>query len=475
MQKKVFSVKQKIKPKDGDDMDGSLSTNNENFIEKITENTDLPETQNNVEEKTQSGQIKTEKKTPKARIPFGVLAGFLVICIIVSAVSGAGGSLMLFTVMNSIYNEEQTEEQNEYVIEDSISDIAEETTEEETQQVFIPELPEYFEDGEEVTLPSLTKGDIYAKAVNSIFAIRSTYKKYYDSFFGSYYKLINSTGTGFAVSDNGYLITNYHVVKNTEQLMVTDYNGNEYTAQVIGSEPENDIAVIKINATTIPVTLGSSSALKVGDDIMVIGNPLGELSYTFTNGIVSHLSRKVKVESGETINMFQTNAAINNGNSGGPVYNMDGEVVGIASAKYASDQIEGLGFCVPVDDIKPMISDIIVFGHVTGKASLGLSLQTVTEAMASRYSIPVGCYVVDIDLSGCAYLSGIRKGDVITKIGNSEITGCDTIKAEMQSLSSGDPVTVTYYRNGETQTAGMILDEYEPADPRTAYTNVFDF
>lgn len=430
---------------------------------------------------------KTKKEKNRYRFPFGYFAIILIICIMASSLSGAGGSLIMLHFVNSvIVSSEEDKTKQEFLIEEnteSVSSFAgEETlTQEEATQEKETFLPSESHTSEAVTEPQvteaipLTKGEIYSDAVNSIYAIKSSWKQYYDSLFGSYYRPASSTGTGFSISDNGYIVTNYHVIEKAETLTVTDFNGDEYKASVVGSEPSNDVAIIKIDAKTVPVDLGSSSSLKVGDDIMVIGNALGELSYTFTDGIVSHLSRNVTLESGETINMFQTNAAINNGNSGGPVYNMDGKVIGIASAKYYSESIEGLGFCIPVDDVKTMLADIILYGYVTGKPSLGVSLQTVSSSMASRYSLPQGCYIVAIDSDSELAENGIKQGDVITKVGGKTVSSCDELKEILSKKAAGDPLSITCMSSGEKKTVSIHLGEYKPSEPRTDYSNVYDF
>lgn len=344
---------------------------------------------------TSSGKIteitddsSTKEKRHKPRFPFGYFAVILVICIIVSSLSGAGGAFFMYKMLpvnvtpdhetvSYPYDSEETEDDAPRY-EDHISEeiITAGIINEESSS-FINSSQEG--SGSSATTPDidattappattepateeyvLTKGDIYAIAVHSIVAITCTWDETFNSIFGTFSRTYQNSGTGFIISNKGHIITNYHVVEKGTTITVTDYSGNVYQATLIGSEPTNDFAVLKIDAVTIPVTLGNSSELKVGDDIMVIGNALGELSYSFTDGIVSHLSRSVTVESGDIINMFQTNAAINNGNSGGPVYNMEGEVVGIASAKYASDKIEGLGFCIPIDDVKGMLADILL-------------------------------------------------------------------------------------------------------------------
>lgn len=450
---------------------------------------------------TDSGRIievKEEKsKKQKPRFSLTTFIVTLIVSIIVSSISGAGGAFFMYTLLTPANVTEETTEKTQFVIseETTAASLNTEETEAETE-VPATETTEPYEPptgiateppSEAVTSspivyeepttqkPSLSKGDIYSTAVNSIFTIKTSWKQYYNSILGSYYRPASSSGTGFSVSTNGYIVTNYHVIEKAEEITVTDYNGKEYSAKVVGSEPENDFAVLKINADTIAAPLGSSSELKVGDDIMVIGNALGELSFTFTDGIVSHLSRDITLSSGLVINTFQTNAAINNGNSGGPVYNMDGEVVGIASAKYASESIEGLGFCIPIDNVKTIMSDIIIYGFVKGKPSLGVSLQTLTATTAARYSLPQGCYVVDLDNISCSYNAGIRKGDVITKIGNKSASSCTVIESFLKKRAAGDTVSITYYREGEYYTVSVVLDEKKPSEPRTDYSNVYDY
>lgn len=434
-----------------------------------------------------------KRKHYRSGFPFGAFALMLVISVLVSAVSGAGGAFFMF---NLLYSAPEETTAQEFIIEESTTQniASEATTAEELNASVTEDITEpaimLQETTEAVTRPaetvtvyipaekaenSLSKGDIYSEAVNSIVTIKSSWKQYYSSILGSYYRPATSSGTGFCISDNGYIVTNYHVIEKAEELTVTDYNGKEYKAKVVGSEPSNDFAVIKIDASTVAAEIGNSADLKVGDDIMVIGNALGELSYTFTDGIVSHLSRSVTVESGRTINMFQTNAAINNGNSGGPVYNTDGKVVGIASAKYASDKIEGLGFCIPIDDVKAMMSDIIVYGYVKGKPSLGISVQTVSSSMANRYSIPTGCYLVALDTDSPCYEAGLRSGDVITKLGNKTINSAEDMKEYLSGKEAGDKTNVTYYSAGETKSVSINIGEYKPSDPRTNYSNVYDF
>ncbi len=429
---------------------------------------------------------KKEKKAKKQRPAFPVRAFIIILAVTVvtSALSGAGGAFLMLGFLRNMTPTEQTTAANEFIIPDQTE--ADRTTEAPSEAVSVnntevtgteaPTQAETLPDAEPTTAVSaLTKGEIYSSAVNSIVAVTSEYQRQTSTWLGTYTESITETGTGFAVTNNGYIATNHHVVKNAEKITVKTYAGKQYTATLVGAVPENDFAVIKINANTVPVNLGYSSALKVGDDIMVIGNALGELSYTFTDGIVSHLSRDVDVGNNTVINMFQTNAAINNGNSGGPVYNMDGEVVGIASAKLASEHIEGLGFCIPIDNVRDMMTDLIIFGYVTGRPLLGVTLQTVTSSMASRYSLPTGCYIVALDTDSPCYKAGIRSGDVITKLGGKVVSDCNAVKDILSKKSAGDTISIVCYRDGATETYSVVLDEKKSDTPRTEYSNVFDF
>ena len=288
----------------------------------------------------------------KGKIIFAIV--LIVLCAVISGITGAATSLFIFNLMPQKVQQAASDSSQEIIYvtqEPSVIYIPETTTEEPTTAP-----------PETTTEPPVTrksKSDIYYEAVNSVVNIRSEYEVVYRGLFGtSFTRKFASSGSGFFISSDGYLVTNYHVVKENQDLRVTTYDGSEYSATMAGYDESNDVAVLKINASTVPVTIGSSSAMTVGDDIMVIGNALGDLSYTFTDGLISYTNRKIKTQTGQTINMFQTNAAINSGNSGGPVYNMDGEVIGIASAKFASAEIEGLCFFIPIDDVRDKLLSI---------------------------------------------------------------------------------------------------------------------
>ena len=292
----------------------------------------------------------------------------------------------------------------------------------------------------------------------------------YTNFFGQTSSSAVS-GSGFVISDDGYILTNYHVIETAYQnnyaVNVITHDGTRYDATIVGIEASNDIAVLKIDATGLtPATLGNSDSLAVGDDVCAVGNPLGELEFTSTFGHVSALDRLITTEEGgSAINMFQIDAAVNSGNSGGPVYNDQGQVVGVVNAKYSATGVEGIGFAIPANDAVSIANDLITKGYVTGKAYMGVEIDTRYSSMYSQYyDMPVGAYVGGVTSGSCADKAGIEKGDIITKIDGEEITSYTDLKNAVSNHSAGDTVEVELYRAGESRTVSLIFDEKGPDD-----------
>ncbi|MBR6530041.1 MAG: trypsin-like peptidase domain-containing protein [Clostridia bacterium] len=269
-----------------------------------------------------------------------------------------------------------------------------------------------------------------------------------------------TSGTGFIFSKDGYILTNCHVVEGASSITVTLYGGAEYTATLVGADSQNDVAVLKIDANSelTALTMGKSEDMVVGEEILVIGNPLGELTYTLTRGIVSNLSRDILVEdNATTIRMFQTDAAINNGNSGGPAINCHGNVIGIVSAKYASSSIEGLGFCIPIDDAMRIAKDLIEIGYVQGRPWLGVEGQAVSGYAGQTYI--AGVRIVALQEGGAAEKAGVRRGDIITAVADVEVTTVNELKSALNAYLAGDQVELTIYRNRESILITVVLDE----------------
>ena len=277
-----------------------------------------------------------------------------------------------------------------------------------------------------------------------------------------------AAGSGFVITEDGYILTNYHVIEDADSIQVSFVDGTTYDATLVGGESENDIAVLKIDATGLtPVIIGDSDNVKVGEQVVAIGNPLGELTFSMTSGIVSAKDRSITMENGEVMNMIQTDTAINSGNSGGPLFDMYGQVIGITSAKLSgssssSATIEGLGFAIPINDIKDMVTDIMENGYVTGKPYMGITVSTVPESISERYGMSQGALVESVDESSCAAKAGLEKGDIITAMdGKTVISSAELVEAK-KNYKAGDTVTLEVERNGEKLELTLTFDEDTP-------------
>lgn len=298
------------------------------------------------------------------------------------------------------------------------------------------------------------------------------------------------SGTGFVISEDGYILTNYHVIEdayNTNSPITvmfsseSGYDTTEYTAEVIGFERNNDVAVIKIDATGLSAaTLGSSSDLLVGDTVYAVGNPLGELTYSMTPGIVSATDRVITTEEGR-MNMFQISAAVNEGNSGGPVYNAYGQVVGIVTAKpntsSSGTSTEGIGFAIPIDDAVRIADEVINGGHQVGSndnpAYLGITAQDVDTMAQQYYNMPMGAYVLSVTDGSAADNAGILVGDIITQVDGYDVQSRDDLAQELTFHSAGETCEVVVYRSGEYQTLSVTFDSVPETDTSTSPTGYF--
>jgi serine protease Do len=288
----------------------------------------------------------------------------------------------------------------------------------------------------------------------------------------------SSSGSGFILSDDGYVVTNYHVVEGQNRLQVVMYDGTTYEAEYIGGNESNDIALIKVDAQNLPpVTIGSSSDLIVGDQVVAIGNPLGELASTLTVGYVSAKDRIVTSD-GSQINMLQTDAAINPGNSGGPLFNMYGEVVGITTAKYSGAStsgatIEGIGFAIPIDDVMPLVDDLKNYGYINS-AYLGVMVSDMDAETAAYYRLPMGAYVQEVTAGYCAEEAGLQAGDIIVALGEYEVECVTDLTRALRKFKAGDTTTITVWRSGSYLDLSITLDEkpHEESEPTVPENNV---
>ena len=306
----------------------------------------------------------------------------------------------------------------------------------------------------------MSMSEVYASNVNSVVSINVSATTNY---FGQTVQTAAS-GTGFFITEDGYILTNHHVISDASSVKVTLYNGETYDAKVIGSDEDYDIAVLKIDVTgATPVVLGDSSKVAIGESVAAVGNPLGELTFSMSEGIVSCVNRAINVD-GTPFNMIQVDCSINPGNSGGPLMNLYGEVVGIVSAKYStysSTTVEGLGFAIPIDDVKSIITDIMENGAVTGKAYMAVTVGTMNSQMAAQYSIYIdqGVFVYSVVKGGAGDKAGLRLGDVITKMGDTTLTSRQDLSAALKSYRAGDTATLTVFRDGSYITTDITFDQ----------------
>lgn len=303
----------------------------------------------------------------------------------------------------------------------------------------------------------LSTTDIVNKTADSVVEI-TTETVTTGSFFQQY--VAQGAGSGVIISNDGYILTNNHVIDGANTIKVTLRDSTEYSAKVIGSDSQLDVALLKVDAKDLsPATFGDSSTINVGDYAVVIGNPLGQLGGTVTDGIISALDRDVKVD-GETMRLMQTNAAINPGNSGGGLFNANGELIGIICAKASSSttEVEGLGFAIPINKVLDILNDLKQYGYVQGRIDLGMTLTDVT----SNTGYEPGVYVKSVNNGSNAQKAGFQSGDLITKVNGNKVTSVSDINAIIDKLNVGDNVKFSVTRGTQSGDLTLTLEEYNP-------------
>ena len=294
--------------------------------------------------------------------------------------------------------------------------------------------------------------DIYLQNINSVVSIICNQA-------GS-----SSTGTGVILSQNGYIVTNAHVVDGAISVSVKLTDNRQFYAEIIGSDEISDLAVLRIEATDLyPASFGDSGALRVGDTVVAIGDPLGvEFRGTYTDGIVSAINRDVELE-GRTMTLIQTNAALNSGNSGGPLINCYGQVVGINTMKIGafthSSGVEGLGFAIPSTTVKDVVDQLVRQGYVSGRPTLGIKGEALSVFYQQFYRMPPGLFITDVEYGSDAHNVGIQEGDLLLSIGGTRITSYNELRSAIFSYEIGDTVEVVIYRGGQQYLVELTLTE----------------
>ena len=301
------------------------------------------------------------------------------------------------------------------------------------------------EHGKELSLQEL-----YDQCSKSIVAI----KGYQDGVDGYYW------GSGIILSKDGLILTNTHVIENCDTASVTLFDNSSYDAALVGADSTSDIAVLRIEATGLtPASFGDSAELAIGDKVAAIGNPLGEtFRMTLTDGIISAIDRGISYN-GHSMTLLQTNTAINEGNSGGALFNMYGQVIGVTNMKMMSSysSIEGIGFAIPSSTIAAVADSLMQYGEVRGRTAIGITVGAIPENVTSHYDLPTGLYVSAVEEKSDAAAKGIQQGDIITAVNGSPASATSDILTVKNTLSVGDTITFTIWRDGETFDVDVTL------------------
>ena len=304
----------------------------------------------------------------------------------------------------------------------------------------------------------MTPAEVYAANVNSTVGITTSVTT---NFWG-FQTTSAASGSGFILTGDGYVLTNYHVIESSNSISVTLYDGKSYDAVLIGYDESSDIAVLKIDAEGLtPVVLGDSDNLNVGDSVVAIGNPLGELTFSLTSGTVSALNREITLSNSVTMNLIQTDCAINSGNSGGALFNLYGEVIGITNAKYSGSgsgaSIDNIGFAIPINHVRGIVESIIENGYVA-KPYIGVIVSDVSEETMG-YGLPAGAAVKAVNEDSPAEKAGLQVNDIITAVNGKEISGRTGLSEAVSAASVGDTLTLTVYRQGNTISVDVTVGE----------------
>ena len=387
-------------------------------------------------------------KKEKSGWPAGLVITVTLVCSLLAGAFGAGGMYLATTFMddakpstNGAQPNNSGTNQSTTVLEGDRENVVIDITKIDTSKV-------------------MTQAEVYAANVNSTVGITTSITT---NFWG-YQTTSAASGSGFIFSKDGYILTNYHVVDDSTSITVSMYDGTTYDAKLIGYDESNDVAVLKVEATDlVPVVLGNSDNLNVGDSVVAIGNPLGELTFSLTAGSISAKDRDITMSNGSSMQLIQTDCAINSGNSGGALFNLYGEVVGITNAKYSSSSssstasIDNIGFAIPINKARSIAESIIEKGYVS-KPYVGVSVATVSEE-TQAYGLPQGASVQQIVENSPAAEAGLQINDIITHVNGKEITSSSDMVAAVRNAGIGDELKLTVYRMGKTVEVTVTVGE----------------
>lgn len=420
---------------------------NAHFV-PVEENTTPPHYYRPAEKNDTSGEQPKKKKKGKSKGKGGWM--ILLLCFFSALIGGAAGVFFSFEYLSG--------EMKFAAVPEAAAALVTEDAEEEKDVFFGMAVPE--------TETKLSAADIYALACEQTVSVSVeivTIDRY-----GNQIPSVIS-GSGFFVSNDGHILTNYHVIESAAaggfNVTVTTHDGSVYVGRIVGTEEVRDLALIKIEKEgTEPVTFGNSDAVSVGDEVYAVGNPYGVLEFSMTVGHVSGIGRQIATEETEEMyQMLQIDANVYSGNSGGPVYDADGNVIGIVSARYSTEGMEGIGFAIPVNDASPIIAELVDKGYVSGKASIGLKFDERYNTVYSRYyRLPEGAFVSEVVAGGCAAEIGVKVGDILMQIGEYAVEDYSDVPVILRHFAAGEKAEIRIFREGAILAATLEFDEAVP-------------
>ena len=395
---------------------------NENIYDAVYKNENL----NEMENSNYSNNSNNNKPSKKRRGAMGKIVAIIVSCSLLGGITGSGVTYLM------LKNNNTSTEQNKQNVVNNIdtTDVS------------------FKKDG------ALSITEAFQKVAPAVVTVST---KGVATFNGFFQQEVEGIGSGFIINEDGYILTNYHVIEGAKEVSVTLSDNTTVSAKVVNYDENQDVAMLKITDENVKVPavaeLGDSNALQQGEEVIAIGTPLSaDLSQTVTNGIVSALNRNVETESGVVLNLIQTNASINPGNSGGPLVNTKGQVVGINTMKMSGENTEGIGFAIPINDISDKIESLS-----KPILNLGISIRTVDESLASQLKMEQGLYVVEVNEFSPAEKAGVKAGDLIVKVDGQRVKTFDELKEIKNSKNEGDSLKLEVIRDGKSKTMDVTL------------------
>lgn len=390
-----------------------------------------------------------KKRTATAVVVASVLAGGIVL-------GGAVGWGASQNRQTTLYKDVNSEQITSNVKE--ADKIAESSTITDSNKAF--NMEEFTQKLDASGKTSKTASEIYKEVNGSIVSVETKYIIQQ----GNRSAETSGAGSGIIISDEGYILTNCHVVEGASSVSVTTADGEKHDVELVGIDSQTDLAVLKFDNSKkqyVAAPLGDSSSVEIGEMVVAIGNPLGELANSLSIGAISASERTIEMDNG-SMSFLQTTAAISPGNSGGALINSYGEVIGVTTAKSTGSGVEGIGYAIPINNAKTVIEELINNGYVTGRPVLGINIQVIDDEIAQVYNMPEGLYITNVSENSAASKAGLKVGDIIVSFNGKETTTSEELNEAKNASKPGDTVEVGFYRKGQIQKASLTLGEQQP-------------